>query len=316
MLNLERFEGHLDKLLKRNKAFHGIAIVDKEGLLYKKTFSHYKAEALHPVFSITKSLTAWLALIALDDLGLSPEAVKVVSVLPRGDWPDLLSERPHLAQLNLGHLLNMRAGFHWPEIEAFYDAGNPFRQFLAAQDPIRFLLSRDFDGLPGYRTTYNSAVSHLLGLCIASLTGQALEDYAYRKLFMPLGIESWTWEKDAGGNVYGGHGLSLSLEALTALAQVLVGQGYHRLSRIMPENVILQLQRVEKFPFRGYAGYGNGMWLVESGGHSFISAFGHGGQRLYWSPTLALAIVFVGRVKPEFGLQEQLIGALFNQDRS
>ncbi len=40
---------------------------------------------------------------------------------------------------------------------------------------------------------------------------------------------------------------------------------------------------------------------------SFVGAFGHGGQRLYIFKEMNLCIVFLGHVKPEFGIQERLI---------
>ncbi len=307
--SIQDLEVQMNALLMQNKKFHGLAITDISGTLYQNTYMGYDPQTLHPLYSVTKSITAWMALLALVMTNNQVDA-RVVDIVPRLDWQDLILMNPNLKQLTIKHLLNMQGGFEWSEVENFYNENNPFQLFLKAQDPLKMLLSQRMTKGPGVETAYNSGLSHLLGFCVQGLTGQTLEQFTCDNLFHPLNIVHYNWERDDLNHVYGGHGLHLSLNDVTKIAQMLAGQGVYNHQTILPKSIIARLQNIEVQDFRGYMGYGNGMWHVSCEGHHLISAFGHKGQRLYWSKERGIVITFLGDVKPEFGRQEQLLRIL------
>lgn len=306
---IDAFEHRLGGMLERKKDFHAFAIITGQGPIYQRVYNGYQPEVLHPLFSITKSLTVWLAHLACYREGVALES-SIVDLLPREDWPSLIGQNPYLSELKLSHLMNMQAGFDWQEVQRFYEEDNPFRAFLRSGDPAGYLLKWPMAVAPGSEVVYNSAVSHLLGLCVKAIAGKPLKQLAQALIFEPLGIQNSAWESDCHGDAYGGHGLSMDFHGLMALGQLLAGQGRYAGQEVIPSAVMEALQVPVVKSFRGYEGYGHGMWHVHCGGETFVAAFGHGGQRIYWHPQGNYALAFLGAVKPEFGLQEQLIQQL------
>lgn len=312
-MGIGNFEHKIEGMIKRGKLFHGFAVVDRENICYKKTYQDYSTEALHPVYSITKSITVLLGLIALDQHGL-PLDSPCFNYLEPGYRDFIKGSNPEVASLTWGHLCHMQTGFIWPELVDFGQSTNIFTRFLSAADSVGFVLEQAIGDAMGRVCNYNSGASHLLGYCISQLVGMPLEAYAERVLFKPIGVLAYQWERDGMGRVYGGHGLSLSLDSLCAIAQMMAGEGSYKGTEVVKRQVVHLLLQPQVKGFRGYSGYGFGMWHVKVESQEFVAAFGHGGQRLYWSPNLGQVLVFLGKVRPEFGLQEQLLKVLLQND--
>lgn len=302
-------QAHIQSLIRKGKTFHGFAISDAKGNLSKTTFGEYLESSLHPLYSVTKSITAWMALLALQVAGLDANE-PVHLLLSRSDFAAHLVKNKYLDKIQVKHLLNMQAGIEWTELDNFTSTANPFQQFLKSDDPIGHLLMQPQSTAPGSEITYNSALSHLLGHCIYGLTGLSLESFTVKHLLEPLQIHQYKWEKDATGQAYGGHGLHLSLNDFTKVAQMIAGQGVYGNQVVLPTAVLDRIRTLEVKGFRGYLGYGNGMWFVRGASHTWVSAFGHRGQRLYWSPDHQVVCTFLGNVRPEFGLQESVLNKL------
>ncbi len=298
-MSLDNFETRLMKLIRRNKWFHGFATVGFDGDDVMRTFGDYESDQLHPLFSMTKSITVWMALLVCEQYGVSVDAL----VAPTVGQPSF--EPP----LTVSMCMSMQAGFDWDELAHFNTPENPFWNFINAADPMSYLFSHPMAGEPGTVYHYNSAASHVLAYWIEGITGMSFEAYAETYLFRPLGITAYLWEKDGKGVVYGGHGLHLSLESVIKIARMLVSGGkvMETGDVVLSDFIIKQLQVQTSENIRGDKGYGFGLWHVDILGEKWLGAFGHGGQRLYWEPLSKRAIIFLGAVKPEFGLQEHLI---------
>lgn len=298
-MSIENFETRLARLLRRNKWFHGFATVGVHGQDVMRTFGDYESTQLHPIFSMTKSITVWMALLVCERYNISKDSLVAPTVGQHRFGPPL----------TVSMCMNMRAGFEWDELAHFNTPENPFWNFLKAEDPIAYLFKQPMAGEPGTVYHYNSAVSHLLAYWIEGVTGISFEAFTNTHLFLPLGITAYHWEKDHKGVAFGGHGLHLSLESICKLAQMLVsgGRATQNDHVVLSSHILNQLQVRTSHSIRGYHGYGFGLWHVDILGENWLGAFGHGGQRLYWDPLNQRAIIFLGAVKPEFGLQEHLM---------
>jgi CubicO group peptidase (beta-lactamase class C family) len=175
---------------------------------------HYRGPGVADVFSVTKSVVATLAGIAvadghLDDLDL-----------PAGRALDL--DGTPAAGHTLRQLLTMTRGcrtdgpFELDEVMAL-PAGWLRRIAAAPQlDP------------PGSRFRYDNGAAHLLGAVLAGLVGMPLEAYARRRLFGPLGITAWRWPADPEGHHNGAGHLRLAAADLAKLGRLWLDGGRWR----------------------------------------------------------------------------------------
>lgn len=300
-------EGLISEIMKhrsRNKRIVYCGVKHKGQVLLDRWFeAEDEAQEPQPVYSVSKTVTALLIGAALDRGLIASEEAPVQALLP--DYGALIPET-----LKLKHLLTMTAGYDWPEIETFGSPAGVFRQFAGAADPVRFVLERERVAEPGVVYAYNTGASHLLMAILRSAAGQPPDSFAREVLWQPLGLPGYhaRWRLDGTGLPFGGHGLSLTAEGMNRLGDLLLGLGAFDGAQVIGRPYMERLSQVQVSNTRGYRGYGYQTWVGEVSGHGFYGAFGHGGQRIYAFPELALQVVFLSRgVTPEFGLQERIL---------
>lgn len=65
---------------------------------------------------------------------------------------------------------------------------------------------------PGTLFCYNTCGTYMLSAILTRVTGLTVDEYLKPRLFEPLGIEGWRFEKCPSGNATGGYGLNVHLE--------------------------------------------------------------------------------------------------------
>lgn len=230
--------------------------------------AHYRGPVVADVFSVTKTVVATLAGIAVRD-GLLPDLDRpVASVL---DVPD--------HGQTLRHLLTMTRGAQ---------TGGPYEIDEVMALP-RGWLARVADAPqtspPGSRFSYDNGASHLFGAALERLTGRPLSDYARAELFGPLGITRWHWPRDPDGVDYGFAHLRLSAADLATLGTAwmdgrLVDPGYAR-AMVTPQTT--------GGPPEGH-GYGYFTWVDD---HGFFAG-GWAGQHVTVVPQVRAVVVTTG----------------------
>jgi len=243
------------------------------------------AQTARPVYSVTKTVTALLLGIAIDE-GLIPG--------PEALLADLLPEAgaslddPLKRGIRLEHLLTMTAGLGWDEDSTDYsDPSNPVRRLLAADDPIDVILARPMSDPPGARFVYNSGLSILISIIIERAAGIPFDEWARERLFIPMGISGWAWERLAG-RANGGWGLSLKPADLVKLGRLVLNRGSWNGKILVPPEYVDAMTSVRSRP-DGRLGYGYQIWLrpgkassVYDPGALIIPVFvGWGGQYAY-----------------------------------
>ncbi len=265
------------------------------------SFGGYDCNALHPIFSITKAITCAVVLTLAERAHISLDEPLVQRL-------NKAVKNPLLEQLTVRQFANMTTGFEWSEIATYGQPNNPFEQFVEAADPIDFLFDRSIDSSAPF--CYNSAVSHVLSYWAAAVSGQSFDKLVERLIFKPLSIERHSWQRDAKGNVFGGHGLALCGADFVKLMPLL-SVGRYDGRQLLSRRVLATLHSNAAKPDGYYRGYGYGLWHGDIYGNHFIAAFGNAGQRIYYFPDLAVSYAFLGDTKPEFGTQEALLRKLF-----
>lgn len=300
---MEKLASEIMNLRRRGKNIVYCGVRHRNEVLMDQWFEVLNPEEPLPVFSVSKTVTGLLVGKALEQGYLPAVEVPLRQLLP--DYGSLVPE-----ELTLYHLLTMTAGYDWPEMATFGSDDGVFRRFLRAEDPVRFILEQPRIAKPGESYAYHTGLSHLLMILLARVTGVNPQAYAQTVLWEPLGIPDWqwAWTADRQGIPYGGHGLSLTAQGMDRLGILLMDNGRYEDRQVLSASYIKELSSVHIRGTRGYKGYGFQTWIGEVAGKDFYGAFGHGGQRIYIFPELALQVVFMGqKVQPEFGAHERLI---------
>jgi CubicO group peptidase (beta-lactamase class C family) len=245
----------------------------------------------HDLRSISKSVTSLLVGIALGE----------------GKFPDLDSPLfDHLpakyaglrtadnSRITLRHLLTMSSGLDWDENRPYTDPENSEIEMERAEDPYRFVLQRAVATIPGLVYNYNSGGTELLALALTHSIGGHIDDYARDKLFGPLGITDFEWDKLASsGEPYAAAGVRLRPRDMAKLGQLVLNDGRWNGKQVLPKGWVAESTK-PRVQGSGLYFYGYQWWL----GRTFLrgrdlhwrAGVGLGGQRLFVQPDLDLVV--------------------------
>ncbi len=261
----------------------------KDGRLFlERYFDGQTAAALADVRSVTKSVVATLAGLALERGAIRSLDQPIGELIPA----EVASLTPAQEQITIRHLLTMSAGFEWDES----GGGGDYTIWILSPDPLGTLLARPLIHAPGTQFTYNSAAVHLLGVALAEALHEPLPEFAARELFLPIGIERADWEPLPGAYVNGGSGIDLRPRDLARLGQLYLQDGISGTRRILPAGWVGMVTR-PAYDWRADFGslrrytYGELWWISEGEPETAFCAWGYGGQYVYVVPDLSLVVV-------------------------
>ena len=198
---------NLDNDISNNKfgEIHSLIIIRNDQIIYEKYYNGYKREDLHSVGESTQSvLSAMAGIILTDDSSLGLDT-PVYRFFPEHE--DLIKSVPQKDKIALQHLMTNTSGFWWNE-QGGSDENNAFLM-TRTDDWIRYVLSTPMIREPGHEFNLNSGNAILAGAIFQKYIGTDLEGYAAKRLFAPLGIKEWNWERTPRGQVNTAWGLSL-----------------------------------------------------------------------------------------------------------
>ncbi|MCS0596383.1 serine hydrolase domain-containing protein [Massilia agri] len=242
----------------------------------------------HDLRSVSKSVTSLLWGIAQGE-----------GRMPQLDTP-ALDLYPELADLKTGgrekvtlrQLFTMTSGLAWEE-PIRYGIGNDETGLYWRSSQARYLFDRPL--APGGAVfNYNGGTTAVLADILMRRTGMPLEDYAQQKLFAPLGITDWEWQKDVRLRPMAFAGLRLRPRDLATIGQMVLQRGQWQGRQVVPAQWIDESLKAHVETGDGLQ-YGYQWWsgMVDAlgGKHRWYAGFGNGGQRLYIVPTLSLVVV-------------------------
>ncbi len=270
---------------------HSLLVVRHGRLVSESYFQGWSAEALHEMYSVTKSVTSLLVGIARDDGRVPHLDTLLLSVFP--DYPAIANMGPDKAAITLEDVLTMRAGFEWDEGSTNYtDSANPVVALVQSPDWVKHVLDLPMSHPPGTLFRYNSGCTMLLGGVLRNTTGQEAHGFASGRLFGPLGIASFEWETGAQGLTNTGWGLHLRPRAMAKIGELILRRGQWGDQRVVSEEwLALSTARHVTRPSR--SDYGYQWWHLppEAGAADVVYASGWGGQLIFVVPGLDLIVV-------------------------
>lgn len=272
------FDAHSPEL-----AIHSAMLLRHGHVVAEADWAPYSAALPHMLFSMSKSVAGTAVGIAVDE-GLLDIGERVVDIFPEHASAAVMKAQQNLT---VRHLLTMSTGNRFNEVGSMLDADWP-KMFL--QSVPRFE--------PGSAFDYNSLNSYMLAAVLRRRTGMPLSEYLGPRLFAPLGITSFHWERCPQDTEKGGWGLSLRLEDCAKLGQLYLQKGLWDGKRILSEAWVEAATSLQMESPAGEIkkGYGYQIWLLEDGDYLFNGAFG---QFVLVMPKLDMVAAFTGG-SPQF----------------
>ena len=267
------------------KRLTSVTIFRNGKLVSESYFKGYKADSLHDVRSVTKTVVSLLVGIAIEKGFLKSVDEPIGNYLPSTEY-NLTTAQKNITIL---HLLTMSSGFQWNEVD-----GNAYNEWILSADPFNFLLTKPLTDSPGSAFNYNSAAVHLLSIVLIKATKMPLPDFANQYLFSKIGIGRVAWEKWDGTNVNGSSGIRLTPPDMGRIGQLLMQKGWSASETIVPESWIEAMIK-PAYSWRSNYGalknytYGRLVWIDE--GTASYFAWGFGGQFIYVKPAQQLIVV-------------------------
>lgn len=251
-------------------------------LLVEQYFRDRRATDLCNIHSVTKSVLATLAGIAIEGGALELETTL-------GECLEEAPEDERKRNISVGQLLTMTAGLEADtpyDIDEIADRGESW-----VAGPLAAPLRAD----PGTRFIYNNGAAHVLGVAIARSTGTPLARFAEQHLFAHLGIHDYRWPTDPDGNALGYGHLELRPRDLVRLGGLYLDGGRVGSTQVVPESFVGAATE----PHSGggspeAVSYGYLWWIPEDAGYRSFFAGGYGGQYVTVVPELALVVVTTG----------------------
>lgn len=301
-------------------------LVSVDGDTEVSVYRDIKPTDHYDVWSVTKSVLSILVGIAIDEGRLRLDQ-KLPELLP--DYAERMS--PQVKAITLDQLLTMTAG---ESTDVSYDLG--------VKDAVGRIIDNPLIDDPGSSFGYSNLDAHLVAAVLKQAVDRPLLDYARKKLFDPLGIDSrpaWQgqdpaksgtgfgWAADREGINTGCCGLKLTAPDMIKIGELYLHEGRWKGRQLVSADWVrastVDQLTPEQSPFDAPQGYGYLWWTSELSGHPFFAAQGSYGQIIGVMPDLHLVMVILcdetglEDPTPEFYnlLNEDILGPLLQAPR-
>ncbi|MCP4286995.1 MAG: serine hydrolase [Gammaproteobacteria bacterium] len=246
-------------------------------------------EVKHDLRSVTKSIVGLLYGIALADGKVAGPDQSLIDQFRA--YKDLAAD-PKRKRMTVYHALTMTLGTRWNEDLPYTDPRNSETAMDMATDRYRYVLEQPFVAEPGSRWNYNGGATAVLARLISQGTGQALPDYARKKLFEPLGITDVEWITGPDSEPIAASGLRMRPRDLAKIGQLILDRGTWGNSQLVPAEWLDQSFQ-PRIRADEHTEYGYHWWLgkMRADKQPWMAAYGNGGQRLFIIPGLELIVV-------------------------
>lgn len=225
--------------------------------------------------SCTKSITALLIGAAIDDKLIGSVQDPLYKYIPDAFDSDVKKRK-----ISLRNCLTLQAGL------AF--GGNSDSEKMVNYDgsSLKYILEKPMVADTGAVFLYSDFVPQLLSGVLTKATGSGAEVYAKKKIFDPLGINTYKWETTKDGINIGAFSLFLTTRDLAKLGQLCLQKGKWNNVSLISSEWIESVSR--KQSVNGSYGYG---FYVDQATGAFTMR-GNGGQFVYIYPAKNLIIAF------------------------
>ena len=257
-----------------NTDMHHFMVLRHGNVICEADFAPYRKGIWHITHSMCKSITGMAVgfLVEEGKLELSENIYKIFH--DKGStWAKMF--RP---EVTVENLLTMTSGV------TFNESG-----IVSGNDWLESYLNAPVSEKPGTKFQYNSLNSYVLSAIITERTGMPMDEYLKPRLFEPLGITDYLWEKCPRGITKGGWGLFMHTENMAKLGQLYLNKGKWNGKQIIPESWAEASVTKKVDSIEGTYGYGYQLWMEERPGSFEYN--GMLGQNVLIYPDVDMVIV-------------------------
>ena len=277
--------------------FHSLIILRNDKIIFENYYAGYKRSDLHPIGESTQSIVSALTGAMLYENESINLDTTIINFFP--DYANFFKDIPQKDQIEIRHLMSNTSGFWWKVSDQPFGSNDndPYLMSKSA-DWVAKVLSTPMIQEPGTVFNLNSGHAVLMAPIMENLTGMDLEAFAKEKLFDPLMITNWEWERIPGDYVNATWGLQLRPIDFAKIAYLYLKKGVWDDHEIFDEMWLLRSTRYRERG-SGFYGYGFFWWrfseiadVVESlKQNDVFFSWGSGGQFLFVVPHLNLVVV-------------------------
>jgi CubicO group peptidase (beta-lactamase class C family) len=229
---------------------HGAIIIKNGKIIGEGTFGAYKKNIWHITHSECKSITGLAIGLLVDDklIKLDDRIIDILNEESNG-----ISKLSHRS-IKVEDLLTMRSGVSFAELGAAVETE---------------WIENFFESTPsldvGKKFNYNSMNSYILSAIVKKVSGENMTELLKKRIFTPLGIENFFWEKSPEKIEKGGWGLYILPEDLAKIGQLVLNKGSWNGKQLISEKWILDStkKQVDTSEKMGKYNYGYQIWVGE-----------------------------------------------------
>lgn len=199
---------------------HSVMIIRDGTVICEAAVGGYDFSFRRLTFSECKSIVS-LAIGCLLDEGRISLDTKVIDIFKNIAQP---VSKLKLKKLTVKDLLTMTSTIEFAEVDS-----------LVEDEWKKCFLLSSTKGEIGETFNYNSINTYMLAAIVNEVTNMTLTEYLKPRLFDPLGIEDYYWEKSAEGIEKGGWGLYMLTEDVAKIAILVMNKGVWKEKRIISE---------------------------------------------------------------------------------
>lgn len=266
-----------------------LLIYHKNRIVYEFYYGFSLASTLHPVSSVTKSITSIAVGVCLDKGFIPSLDAKLADYLP--EYSDIFEKDIRKKDISLRHLLTQTSGFAWDEWTIHYSyAGNPLIELSHRNENwIPIILNLPLETAPGEVFNYNSTCSDLIREIITRASGLSFRAFVEKYIFNELNITSYNWDSypENGEPAWGG--LSLTTRDMAKIGILIHNKGKWSDRSVISEDWVSrstsQIVQTDRL------GYGYHWWVQrQPDGQPLVFAAGYGDQYVYIAPDKKLVV--------------------------
>ncbi len=209
---------------------HNVVIARNGKIICEAYFGAHKSGIWKATFSACKSVVS-IAIGMLIDEGKLKLDTKLVDIFPK-EMKSLTKLR--VRNITVYDLLTMRSG-----MTALEETGA-----MSEKELFKAYINTPLTNDPGKKFVYNSTNTYVLSCIVKKVSGEGLSDYLESRLFAPLGITDYYWEKSAEGIEFGGWGLYISPCDFAKIGMTLVNGGVWQGKRIISKSYVKNATRM------------------------------------------------------------------------
>ncbi len=199
---------------------HSFMVIRHGKVAYEAWRTPYAADIPHTMYSVSKSILATAAGFAISE-GLIKPDTKLIDVFPEYR-PEKRDDA--LEAITLHTLMTMTAGKN-VSLLADKTSKHWVRDFIETKQSY----------FPGEGWSYISENTYCVAAMISRLSGMTITEYLKPRLYEPLGITSYQWERDPSGVEVGGWGLFLKTEDLAKIGVCYLNGGKFNGKQVLPK---------------------------------------------------------------------------------